>query len=265
VTSYVTEGRALERARPLQLRARHLARRAALTALTALPRRPTEGVRIVHYHYVFEDERESFARQIAFLTSTFEPVSLSEAVARLREGRAGGREVVVTFDDGFSNSVTIAAPVLAEHGVRACFFLITGLVGSTGDGVWQERLHLPVAVEPMSWEQLPRLVELGHEVGSHTRTHPNLAKLSRDQLEEELRASREELVRHVGPVAHLSAPYGDAARFSARVSRAARDAGYASCATAIRGRNTRPDDVWALRRDHLVASWPVRDVRWFLA
>lgn len=230
-----------------------------------LPRRASEGVRIVHYHYVFDDERESFARQLAFLTSTFQPVSLSEAVERLRTGHTRGREVVVTFDDGFKNVLTNAAPALAEHGIRACFFLVTELVGSDGDGAWRRRLHLPRPIEPLSWDDATRLLALGHEIGSHTRTHADLVSLSRKELDAELRGSREELVHHFGPVVHLSVPYGDAARFSPTISVAAREAGYGSCATAIRGRNRGPADVWALRRDHLDASWPVRDLRWFLA
>ena len=63
---------------------------------------------------------------------------------------------------------------------------------------------------------------------------------------------------------HVSAPYGDAARFTPAVSDAARAAGYASCATALRGPNT-ADDVYALRRDHLVAGWSLRDIRYFLS
>ena len=62
----------------------------------------------------------------------------------------------------------------------------------------------------------------------------------------------------------MSAPYGDAARFTPAVSEAARVAGYASCATAIRGPNE-TNDVYALHRDHVVAGWPVRDLRYFLS
>ena len=65
-------------------------------------------------------------------------------------------------------------------------------------------------------------------------------------------------------VEHFSAPYGEAHRFSPAVSDAARRAGYASCATAQRGRNTGADDLYALRRDHLEAGWPVAHVRYFL-
>ena len=265
---YATRADELERAVSARSRARRTARRAALTVLGQLPRRPTPGVRIVHYHYVFDDERESFARQLEYLASEFEPVSLSDAVERLRTGLVGGRELVVTFDDGFLNQLRNAAPRLAEHGITACFFLITELVSAGPERVAQicrERLHLLRPVEPLGWEDAAQLSALGHEIGSHTRSHPNLVDLEQAALEEELCSSRKELQQRLGhPIAHLSAAYGDRARFSPRVSEAARAAGYSSCSTAIRGRNLSEDDVFSLRRHHLDAGWPISDLRYFL-
>jgi peptidoglycan/xylan/chitin deacetylase (PgdA/CDA1 family) len=268
-TPFASSARELERARPARFRARRAARRAALAVLGRRRAAARQGVRIVHYHYVFDDERERFARQLAFLVSEYEPVALGEAVERLREGRVGGREVVVTFDDGFRNQLENAAPLLAEHGVTACFFLVSGLVSAPpaeAERFCRERLHLPLPVEPLGWDDARRLLELGHEIGSHTRSHPDLATLPAAELAEELTASRAELERELAqPVLHLSAPYGEAHRFSSAVSTAAYGAGYASCATAQRGLNTSAEDVFALRRHHLEASWPVADVRYFLS
>jgi len=265
---YATRADELERALPARSRARRTTRRAALTVLGRLPRRPAPGVRIVHYHYVFDDERESFARQVEYLASEFEPVSLSEAVERLRAGLVGGRELVVTFDDGFRNQLGNAAPRLAEHRISACFFLITQLVSAGPERaaeICRDRLHLPRPVEPLKWNEAAELLDLGHEIGSHTRSHPNLVDLEPAALEEELGSSREELQRRLGhAIAHLSAPYGERALFSPAVSQAARAAGYSSCSTAMRGRNLFAEDVFSLRRDHLEAGWPVADLRYFL-
>lgn len=253
----------------MRFRARSMLRRAVLAGLAVRPRRRGDGVRIVHYHWVFDDEREQFRRQLAWLAREFEPVALSEAVERLRAGRASGREVVVTFDDGFRTLATNAAPIVAKAGIRGCFFLITSLVSASPDEaerICRERLHLPRPVEPMTWTDAEALLEAGNEVGSHSRTHPNLATLDEATLAEELAGSRDELQQRLGIAPrHVSAPYGERDRFSPAVSTAARDAGYESCATAQRGRNHGPDDVYALRRDHLVAGWPIRDLRYFLS
>ena len=265
---FVTRARELDRARPLRARARTALRRAALTTLALRRRPPAPGLRIVHYHFVFDDELESFRRQLAYFAAEFEPVSLTQAVARLSERRSTGRELVVTFDDGFRNQLTNAALPLREAGFSACFFLISDLVSATaGDAerFCRERLHLPRPVEPLTWDDAAALVDQGHEVGSHTVTHPNLAPLAPAELDRELRTSKELIEQRLGfHVEHFSAPYGDETRFTPAVSRAARAAGYASCATAIRGPNG-TNDVYALRRDHVVAGWPVRDLRYFLS
>jgi peptidoglycan/xylan/chitin deacetylase (PgdA/CDA1 family) len=245
------------------------ARAAALTALGSLPRTPRPGVRILVYHWVHDSERERFARQLAAFARDYEPISLSEAVERLRTGRIGGRELAITFDDGFRNALVNGAPLLAQHGFSACFFLVTELVSAPAERaerICRERFHLPQTLEPLRWDDAERLLELGHEIGSHTRTHPDLVALDPADLEEEVHGSRAELEHRLGRApAHFAVPYGDRARFSPAVSAAARAAGYESCLTAQRGRNVASTSLFALCRDNAVASWPLGHVRYFLA
>jgi peptidoglycan/xylan/chitin deacetylase (PgdA/CDA1 family) len=256
------------RTRDTRARARELARTATLGVLARLPRARAQGLRIVHYHHVFDDERPGFARQLDLFQSELEPVSLGEALHRLQQRSLNGRELVVTFDDGFRNQLTNAATMLAEREMSACFFLISDLVGAPADrveAVCRERLHLDRPVQPMDWDDARRLVELGHEVGSHTRSHPDLTSVSPAELAEELESSREAIDRGLGQrVGHFSAPYGDRARFTEAISTAARSAGYATCLSALRGVNGPDADPYALRRDHLVATWPLRQTRYFL-
>jgi peptidoglycan/xylan/chitin deacetylase (PgdA/CDA1 family) len=261
--------RELARRQAPRARARAFARRRALDAVGRLPSRDgaAAGVRIVHLHFVFPDQRASFARQVDYLAAHFELVPLGEAVARLRAGNAGGRELAITFDDGFRNQLAHGAPILAERGISACFFLISGLLGGAGDSarqVLRERLRLPGQVELLSWADAERLLELGHEIGSHTRTHPDLASLPADQLREEVAGSRAELERRLGPVRHFSVPYVTPGHVPPEVARAAHDAGYESCATARRGVNRGAPDLYALRRHHIEADYPIPHVRWLL-
>ncbi|MEP6978378.1 MAG: polysaccharide deacetylase family protein [Thermoleophilia bacterium] len=266
--TFVERAAELDSARPASFRLRAALRRGGLRVLRARRREPSPGLRVVHYHHVFADELDGFARQVAFFRREFEPVSLTEAVRRLREQEIDGRELVVTFDDGFRNQLEHAAPLLRDHGISGCFFLVNDLLSAGAEHaaeICRERLHLPRPVEPLAWEDAPRLLDLGHEIGSHTRSHPNLAELRPADLHAELRESRAELSRRLGTaIQHFSAPYGEAHRFTAEVSEAARAAGFESCATAQRGVNTSGDDVFALRREHLIATWPVQDVRYFL-
>ena len=78
----------------------------------------------------------------------------------------------------------------------------------------------------MDWEALRRAAALGVEIGSHTRSHPHLTRLSDDDLQAELTGSREALEANLQrPCRFLAYPYGE---MDERVRRAAEDAGYAA-------------------------------------
>lgn len=59
------------------------------------------------------------------------PVSMPEVVTAHKEGRRlPERAFAVTFDDGFENNYSIAAPILAEMKLPATFYITTGFVDS---------------------------------------------------------------------------------------------------------------------------------------
>jgi peptidoglycan/xylan/chitin deacetylase (PgdA/CDA1 family) len=62
----------------------------------------------------------------------------------------------------------------------------------------------------VTWEALGALARRGHEIASHTVTHPRLAVLDEPNLVYELEKSREELQDHLGPKYTFSVecPYG---------------------------------------------------------
>jgi peptidoglycan/xylan/chitin deacetylase (PgdA/CDA1 family) len=77
---------------------------------------------------------------------------------------------------------------------------------------------------PMSINQVMELSRRGHEIGSHTITHPILPQLDDDQLKNELERSAERLREWTGTdVIGFCYPNGD---LDERVERAVLDAGY---------------------------------------
>jgi peptidoglycan/xylan/chitin deacetylase (PgdA/CDA1 family) len=116
--------------------------------------------------------------------------------------------VALTFDDGFVNFGDIAAPLLADHGMPATVFIVTDAVGKTNR--WGGRVDRGIPELPLlSWDSLARLAEGGVELGAHTRTHVDLARVSRDQLRDEIGGSAERLELETGRVPSAFAyPYG---------------------------------------------------------
>ena len=119
--------------------------------------------------------------------------------------------VAITFDDAFATVAEFAAPILHERGWPATVFPVTEAVTSgepmswlaaDGNGTPSEELL------PLNWEQLSELSELGWEIGSHSRTHRLLSRLTAAELHDEIAGSREDVTEHVGRCASFSYPWG---------------------------------------------------------
>jgi peptidoglycan/xylan/chitin deacetylase (PgdA/CDA1 family) len=97
----------------------------------------------------------------------------------------------------------------------------------------------------MSWEQIRELGRAGHEIGSHSMTHPLLPDLTDSQIEDEVATSRSRLSSITGAeVASFCYPNGS---YDARCLSAVRDAGYA-CAVTTRWGLNRTGSPYELKR-----------------
>jgi peptidoglycan-N-acetylglucosamine deacetylase len=77
------------------------------------------------------------------------------------------KPVALTFDDGPSRWTPIVLDLLREHEARATFFLIG------------QRVH-------ESPDLVKRIVAEGHQLGSHTLTHPRLTEIPEDEVRQEI-------------------------------------------------------------------------------
>jgi peptidoglycan/xylan/chitin deacetylase (PgdA/CDA1 family) len=137
------------------------------------------------------------------------------------------RVLHVTFDDAFT-SVLDALPALERLAVPVSVFACSDYARD-GRPLDVPELARDAAAQPdelatMTWDQLRALVERGVEIGSHTRTHPHLPRVSDEDLARELRDSRAVLEAELGrPCRFFAYPYGEE---DGRVRRAVRAAGY---------------------------------------
>jgi peptidoglycan/xylan/chitin deacetylase (PgdA/CDA1 family) len=79
-------------------------------------------------HYPFLSPAE-FEADIVYLQKTFGFVSYEELVRRRSSANAvRDNSAILTFDDGFSECASVAAPILRRRGVPGIFFVITDLI-----------------------------------------------------------------------------------------------------------------------------------------
>lgn len=105
--------------------------------------------------------------------------------------------VSLTFDDGWRNQHTNAAPALDTRNMDATFYLLTNTV---------------TFPDYMTVAQMQSLKDRGHELDSHTISHPHLTQLSAANLTNELAGSQSQLRTWFGTAGvadDFASPYGE--------------------------------------------------------
>ncbi|HET7034079.1 MAG TPA: polysaccharide deacetylase family protein [Thermomicrobiaceae bacterium] len=140
----------------------------------------------------------------------------------LTGGTLPAKPVVITFDDGTAGQWDAAA-ALDQRGMHGVFFIPTGF-------------------SALSPDQLRSLNARGHEIESHTVTHPFLTQVSDSQLNYEMVQSKSWLGSVLGkPVHYVAYPYGD---YNNQVIDAAANAGYSGALAAWGGQDWTPAKRW---------------------
>ncbi len=130
-----------------------------------------------------------------FRSRGYRPGTLDDAA--VGKGNRGKR-LVLTFDDGTSDFLDNALPVLDELGFKSTLFIVSGLIG--GKRIWKT-LSGSEALPPVQLMTAAEIRELhrhGFAIGSHTVTHANLTGLSEQQARRELNESRQSLQELTG-------------------------------------------------------------------
>jgi len=202
-----------------------------------------------------------FERQMELLADQFHPVMLSEAICWIEGyGDIPRRAVLVTFDDGWSDTYANAFPVMNRLGVPGAVFLATGFIG-TPERQWADIAYESIVARGdahaasstsvngtpnLTWPQIDEMARHGFEFGSHTRTHLILPHEPTQDILRELLLSAGDMKVRLGsrPSAFV---YPDG-QFDERTMRLVRDAGYQYAFTCNEGLATRRSPRLALPR-----------------
>ncbi|MDD6681722.1 MAG: polysaccharide deacetylase family protein [Clostridiales bacterium] len=138
-------------------------------------------------------------------------VRSAEVVARKRElpvycVARNDNVIAISFDAAWGGDKTQRIlDILDEYGVKTTFFLVD---------IWTQRFP----------ELVKEIADRGHEIGNHSTSHPQMSKLSREQILRELTVMSDEAEKITGVRPTLfRPPYGD---YDNEVVLTAREAGY---------------------------------------
>jgi peptidoglycan/xylan/chitin deacetylase (PgdA/CDA1 family) len=148
-------------------------------------------------------------------------------IAQWKNNKSGA--ISLTFDDGYALQYSIGVTALNEFGFRGTFFVITDDVS----------LNIPRYV---SWENWRNAANAGHEIGSHSKTHPHLSYLSTSEIETEILDSQAAIDSQITSQECLSFayPYGDFNQFAKSITESA----YIGARGASPGLNSAPFDFF---------------------
>ena len=155
------------------------------------------------------------------------------------EGRGAlpARPVVITFDDGGLDLLTVAEPIMARYGYTGTIYLISGKVGDGAAG----RMHYE-GQPCLVWPEVRAMRARGHfRFGGHTRNSPDLRRVTDPALE--IAGCRDDLARELGAAPDsFSYPFG---RYRSNAVAAVGRAGFETAVTC-------EPEVFRIRSD---ASW----------
>jgi peptidoglycan/xylan/chitin deacetylase (PgdA/CDA1 family) len=102
--------------------------------------------------------------------------------------------ISLTFDDGWEENLSTALPVLDQYGYKATQYYATMYIDSD-----------------YAKQQIKAVADKGHEIGSHSVTHPFLTQVSPTVLNSELATSKQllESIVGAGKITSFATPYGD--------------------------------------------------------
>ncbi len=202
---------------------------------TPPPINTTAEVSVLGYHRFEDPARDSLAistdefraQMQAIKDAEIPVISMADFLAwRRGEKSIPERAIVITIDDGYDDTYTLAWPILKEFGYPFTFYVYID--------------YIDVGGRSITWDELTTMKDAGVDIASHTVSHSNLARPSTKNLRglaypewlvEELAGSRKTISEELGiEVTTLAYPYGVN---NEAVRAAAEAAGYEASFTVV--------------------------------
>lgn len=150
-----------------------------------------------------EPSTRQFEEAMQWVKSMFNVIPLAHGVRGLKDGHLPERALSITFDDGYANNATLAAPILARLGLHATFFIATGFL----DGGRMFNDTVIESVRGFEGSELD-LEELG--LGRHPTRSVDQRRRAIDEVLRAIKyrpeAERESLAERLAEVAHATLP-----------------------------------------------------------
>ena len=231
--------------------------------------KPLSSLRVIAYHDIPHTQRDSLVSQLNWIKTHWNIVTPTQFELMIKgDELIIGDNVLITFDDGFISNRFIADEILKPMGIKAIFFIISDFANIKSN----KQAHLFVAnnIIPnsdidnipqnfvnMQWHDLEVLLDYGHTIGSHTKSHFRLDSSALDaDLKDQLIVSGDTLSNRLGvDIDHFAYTFGDIGSFSEAALKIAKKR-YKFIYSGIRGDNAKKISSYSIKRDTAAYQLP---------
>ena len=158
---------------------------------------------ILNLHSTPRKFHKNFGRLLLFLDYYFNIISPSDLEnfnpEKINQGKPS---LLLTFDDGLKNNL-FTATFLSRKGIKALFFVVPNFINESielrGSQYYVKNIRPKINLDidgakedviSMTWEDLKELLNMGHEIGSHTMSHLLDKTMTQKDLQTEIVASK---------------------------------------------------------------------------
>jgi len=223
----------------------------------------SNSLRVLIFHDIPPHQEKAFENQIHWLKMRWNIIT-PETFELMLSGSIPviGNNLLITFDDGLKSNRIIAEKVLNPMGIKAIFFIISDFVSIKdkdeshkfiADYIMpnSDILSVPGNWSNMGWDDLEALLDQGHTIGGHTKTHKRLSDCTySSELEDEIINSAVNIENRLGiDLNHFAYTFGNIQSFSELALLKAEEK-FSYIYSGIRGDNCNLDaHPFVIRRD----------------
>ena len=151
-----------------------------------------DGIRVMMYHKIAKNQSnfltlnvEQFSNQLqSFVAKGYHFISAKELLSYLENGTPlPQKPLLLSFDDGYLDNLTLAYPILKAFNAKAIIFLPTYFIGKTS--AWDT----PNDATLMTVEQLKSMDNSLIEFGLHSHQHLNYKQITVAEMEADIHAN----------------------------------------------------------------------------
>lgn len=179
-------------------------------------------IRVLIYHHIEKDELDNFKKQLLYLKKNWNFITPEQFENHVNgKTKLKGKNLLLTFDDGFSSNFEVARKILSKLYIKSIFFVPSEFVKIKSIKKARSFIkknildqNLPEDfnnIRNMTVKNLRYLIRNGHTIGAHSKTHVNLGNIgNKKKLKDEIIKSSKDLEKILKiKIKHFAFTYGN--------------------------------------------------------